>query len=462
VGKRFPAVVNGKKALITLVAELAPRLTGEALVRECYKLVRIARPDRCYSDDELIQAIISYMLKPRGVRIHQITAIFGVSKSTLHRTAKLLKTECTRLNLSGDSEDELKTAAGYITIARNGRPTTFTLNEERLMVETWALSSDHGYGKSARQQSAFATLMMNAIADSPETSAADALLLSKQRPVGRKLVQAMKRRVEHAEAEEAASIGEPSRPRYTQKKAKLLSQARAMAKKPEQNAAMFNKIQEKYNELGAAGKLPGCQQPDGNYQVPGHLIYCGDEMGMEACGKNYPRVLGRNGIEVHRVVSSEKNPFWVTLFFWCRADGRGSIPPCVIHKASTMRGDLLAGLPCQPGMQWLARATESGYVDPDTWYLICAHLLLHIGPARPQFVMIDGFVNHFDSRALRLLLDNDVHVFFLKSQSSEEDQLNDNGPNGTIERPCPLYIYTYIYIYIFIYTYRYTYRYIDR
>ena len=132
---------------------------------------------------------------------------------------------------------------------------------------------------------------------------------------------------------------------------------------------------------------------------------------------------------IHRIVTGEHNPFWVTLFFWSRADGNLDVPPCAVHKAAQMRADLVHGLPQQPGKQWLVRASESGYVMKDDWFLICAHLKMHI-LHRPAFVTIDGYVNHWDPDALKVLVADDIHVFFLKSQDSDSDQLNDNGPNG--------------------------------
>eukprot|EP00966_Prymnesium_polylepis_P219131 5070534-Prymnesium_polylepis.1 len=49
---------------------------------------------------------------------------------------------------------------------------------------------------------------------------------------------------------------------------------------------------------------------------------------------------------------------------------------------------------------------------------------------RPAFILIDGYVNHWDADALELLVAAEIYVFFLKSQDSDNDQLNDNGPNG--------------------------------
>ena len=148
-----------------------------------------------------------------------------------------------------------------------------------------------------------------------------------------------------------------------EKKPALLSRSRAMAKKPDQNKEMFRRLQAMFDAAGAAGLLPGCQGEDGHFYPPPGLIFCGDEMGLEPNGKRWTKVLTRKGAgsgTVHRIVTGEHNPFWVTLFFWSCADGSTPIPPTVIHKAAQMRGDLAHGLPVQPGLAWLVRASETG------------------------------------------------------------------------------------------------------
>jgi len=42
-----------------------------------------------------------------------------------------------------------------------------------------------------------------------------------------------------------------------------------------------------------------------------------------------------------------------------------------------------------------------------------------------------SYIHHFDADAIKLLLDNNIYVFALKSQDSDSDQLNDNGPNAS-------------------------------
>ena len=69
--------------------------------------------------------------------------------------------------------------------------------------------------------------------------------------------------------------------------------------------------------MGEAGKLPGCQRPDGHWEAPPNLCYGGDEMGIEPNGKRWRPVLARRSAQlIHRIVTGEHNPFWVTLYIY--------------------------------------------------------------------------------------------------------------------------------------------------
>ena len=50
-----------------------------------------------------------------------------------------------------------------------------------------------------------------------------------------------------------------------------------------------------------------------------------------------------------------------------------------------------------------------------------------------MFLFFDGYVHHFDADAIGMLLADNIFVFVLKSQDSDSDQLNDNGPNALVK-----------------------------
>eukprot|EP00961_Rhodomonas_salina_P269101 3636279-Rhodomonas_salina.1 len=61
-------------------------------------------------------------------------------------------------------------------------------------------------------------------------------------------------------------------------------------------------------------------------------IFNSDEIGFDPTGK-WSRVLAfRWGKTSYTIGTGERAPFWVSVFFWSRADGVLSIPPCIIHQ----------------------------------------------------------------------------------------------------------------------------------
>ena len=425
LSRHFPRVAAAKKAILSVVQRMPANLSGPALERHCLKLAGAPVPDGMYSDQELRDALVAYMFyKEDGVKVASIADKYGPSRVTLHRHARRLDAARAKLGLPVDcSRAEMQQVANALEFRSGGRPTLFAPDEERMLLELAALHAEHGAGKSQRLAVSFAKQAAEEMAANETTSAADAERLG-EATCGRSWYRAALKRAE-ADGRDGG---------FTTKKPCLLSQTRAAAKKPGQNAAMFAAIQAKYDEHGHAGKLPGCQRDDGHWEPSPNLIFCGDEMGIEPNGKRWSRVLVRQGQQdkVHRVVTGEHNPFWVTVFFWSCCDGTTPIPPLVIHKAAQMRGDLVHGIPVQPGLAWLVRASESGYLTADDWYLVCAHFKQHI-VVRPAYVQIDGYAHHWEKDALQLLAEDDIHVFFLKSQDSDSDQLNDNGPNASVK-----------------------------
>ena len=158
------------------------------------------------------------------------------------------------------------------------------------------------------------------------------------------------------------------------KKQSQLSAARARAKNPLINEEMFRRIKAVYAQHYAEGIL--------NTEPEAHQIYGGDEIGVNPHGHKGKRVFCsffRKQIVV--VVDGEggKAPFWVTFFFWTRADGQFPIPPCVVHQASQMSEFFALNLPGD----WCTHTNTSGYMDRDGWFKVACHFQKHCGPTRP-------------------------------------------------------------------------------
>jgi hypothetical protein len=139
--------------------------------------------------------------------------------------------------------------------------------------------------------------------------------------------------------------------------------------------------------------------------------------------------LGRS-TRVFRVVTGEKNPFWVTLFFWTRGDGATPCRPVIIHQGGSeteFTAFFTSGLPAD----WGVHATPSGYMDKEAFKIVADMFVRDSGACvgNPQFWFIDGHESHWDAVTLQWLQGRHVYCLFLKSNDSITDQANDNGPN---------------------------------
>ena len=208
----------------------------------------------------------------------------------------------------------------------------------------------------------------------------------------------------------------------TMKKQSQMSTARAKAKNPAITAEMFKRIEAMYADHYARGILKTPQPASSQ-------IYGGDEIGMNPHGHKGKQVFCsffRKQIVV--VVDGEggKAPFWVTFFFWTRADGQFPIPPCVVHQAAQLSEFHALNLP----LDWCVHASDSGYMDRDGWFKVAVHFQKWCGPLRPQYLFFDAHDSHWDSDALKLWSEDQLFPFFLRAHGSEDDQINDNGPNA--------------------------------
>mmetsp|Transcript_54637 Transcript_54637/g.162419 ORF Transcript_54637/g.162419 Transcript_54637/m.162419 type:complete len:397 (+) Transcript_54637:126-1316(+) len=322
---KFPAVAKTKKAVFSLVTgELPKGLTGPALDRACCALAGAKLPARCWSDDEMRDALVDYHFKAAdGVKVDAILARYGVSRTRLFEHHKRLRAaaKLAKLDESEAGKTDWRRVAAALEFPTGGRPTLFSPDEERLLLEMAALHADHGAGKSVRQRLVYCKRAATAIAAAEPEG-----------PAKQRLANASLGRGWLA----VATVRQGGADEWKESKPSLLARSRAMAEKPEQNATMFKNLQEMVNASGKKGELPGCgPDANGNYEAPGHLWYAGDEMGVEPNGKKWTRVLTRRDTgsdKVHRIVTGEHSPFWVTLLFFSR-----STAPSPSRRASSTR-----------------------------------------------------------------------------------------------------------------------------
>jgi hypothetical protein len=208
----------------------------------------------------------------------------------------------------------------------------------------------------------------------------------------------------------------------TMKKQSQVSRARAAAKNPVINAEMFAKIDKQYADHFAAGILK-TRMPDSSQ------LYGGDEVGVNPSGHSgtqvFCSILRR---QIVSVVDGEggKATFWCTFFFWTRADGQFVIPPGVIHQSAHLSEYHCLELP----EDWMVHTSPSGYMDRDGWLKVARHFQRFCGPTRPLYLYFDGHDSHWDPDALNEWFQDHIYPTFFKAHGSEDDNINDNGPNS--------------------------------
>ena len=87
IATKYPSLSHHKVAIFSLVDALPPGLQAEALHRQVLKALKQPVPDRCYSTDELREALVAYHFRAVDPKrtIPSITEELGPSKTTLFR-----------------------------------------------------------------------------------------------------------------------------------------------------------------------------------------------------------------------------------------------------------------------------------------------------------------------------------------------------------------------------------------
>mmetsp|Transcript_3316 Transcript_3316/g.7611 ORF Transcript_3316/g.7611 Transcript_3316/m.7611 type:complete len:215 (+) Transcript_3316:1524-2168(+) len=152
-------------------------------------------------------------------------------------------------------------------------------------------------------------------------------------------------------------------------------------------------------------------------------VWNGDELGWDPNG-NFSATLtydidGGPAQRGFRLSKGNKAPFWVTMFFFSRVDGVPMVPPVLVHKGGTATHTpsvFLQGVP----PDWTVHNTASGYMDQEGFKLVAHSFVQHSGasPSNPQFIFLDGHESHWCAAAIVFLKENNVHMFFLKSNDS--------------------------------------------
>ena len=238
-------------------------------------------------------------------------------------------------------------------------------------------------------------------------------------------------------------------------KASDLSQVRAESLTPEKHHTMFNTYAEGLEALRKMGRfaksmVPGMPDSDTLYNSdemsPGSMKY--GKIIVRMTGARRRGMRGRRGkaMRMWRLKTGEHAPFQATAFITVRADGTFVKGACGVVHAGAPPGNasFSIGLPNRSGIHM----SKSGYMDEVGFYKMAEKFIAAVGKedwdctaawnkqpaqhkhsfeARPVIWLLDGHYSHLFGKALRLLKEHDVHVFFTASGSSEIDQVADCG-----------------------------------
>ena len=227
IATSYPSLSHHKQNILGTAGKLRDGLEGKALHRECCKLMKLPVPEGHYEDDEMRDAVTAYHCKGvLKVSNEWITDTYGPSKTTLNRQHKRLLAAMELAKLPKDApQKQVRGVAAAIDFPKGGRPTYFNPDEERILFEMIALHADHGHGKVKRLQLNYAKRAVDHMAKELEDPE-ERERFSKAKLSHQWLCDARER---------VAKAGTT----YKDTKPATLSQKRAAAKKPGQNAAMF-------------------------------------------------------------------------------------------------------------------------------------------------------------------------------------------------------------------------------
>jgi hypothetical protein len=389
------------------------------------KTLTVERENHQYTDIELQQALRANLID--GMTYKDCSSEYGLPEKTLRRHIARITTEkgcATRKDMIVFSKESdanrirMLAALDRRQIPTTGPPPLHTQTEVDLFFSIASIKNAAGsnQGRGAVAKS-FMHLNEAKSKDGPDKERYQKSTCSKT------YMRKQKRRI-------SPSIQLAGGARF--KRNSPISLKRAEAANPILQLVMEGKINKWYNYLRSLGVIIPEDGP------PPEQKWNGDEKGLSTNAKFPPSfTLGGNN-RTFTIVPGEKSNFWTTLFFWICGNGDLPVPPTVVHQGGTethFPTRFLHGLP----NSWTSHNTPSGYMDKSGFYLCVLALVLYIRERdgdnlKPQFVFLDGFDGHFSADALDLAHANNIHIFFLKSNDSINDQPADMGANAMIEK----------------------------
>lgn len=384
-----------------------------------------------YTAAELREAILSNTL--RAYSYQQCLQEYGIPEATLKRHINAV---CKHFSLSTRKDlidfiqqeyaNEAKVRAyldSDIAIPKPGPKHLLTQEEIDLLFVYSNKIDKSGFnqGKSAIAESARG--LCNNKGDFVENN--DLLKKKlKNAIIGKKWVRENAKRVSKSVLENGAK-------KVSFTKSSIISQKRAAACSPALAMAMEARKEAWYSELRAKGVLQTERpEPEDTWN--------GDEKGLKTTAVYEAGVnLGKQqNVRNFVTAQGEHSLFWTSIFYWLNGAGTMPIKPTIVHQGGTDT-ELPARFTHNLPPDWRVHCTQSGYMDRDGFKVCISSLVDYLKEnniTKPQFVYIDGHDSHFCAEAMKFALDNNIYIFFLKSNDSINDQPCDMGPNAMLQR----------------------------
>eukprot|EP00734_Pompholyxophrys_sp_LG126_P000325 Pompholyxophrys_sp_v1_NODE_114_length_1891_cov_7.971678.p1 type:complete len:313 gc:universal NODE_114_length_1891_cov_7.971678:1309-371(-) len=286
ISKKFNGVPRQKiEALVKKLPEnLNDNIDSLSLTRAINELIGMRR-ESVYTEKEWKFAILSVL---KGTLSQtQASKQFGMPRRTIFD-------HCERLTKQyGDQLCSL-IENDIVSRPKKGPTPYLSKDEEAVLVNKCAVAAQHGDGYNKVQLSLQGQQLCKQLAENEAS------------PVKRRKL-------------EGAKCGDTWIKKLTKENGEFsflkpndLSQNRAAAKVSSHFDSLFAKIEKMYSLHRAAGILK-TPNPEPSQ------IWNGDEVGFDPKGK-WTRVLAHKNTKVMRVTTGEKAPFWVSVFFFTRAD----------------------------------------------------------------------------------------------------------------------------------------------
>ena len=124
----------------------------------------------------------------------------------------------------------------------------------------------------------------------------------------------------------------------------------------------------------------------------------------------------------------------MTVGLFCWRDQQHNTLPFIVHSGERLRWDHIYGLDGFPVV-----VSSNGSIDLENFPKMAYHFIENLPQgfgkgANPTILIMDGHSSRWSPVALKLLKENNVHVWVIASHSSAWGQVGDVGPNSKLKK----------------------------